>query len=65
MRTVPPGDAAAGCAVGQVAEQAGLVLLSVNIDEKVAPAMEMAQTLKVSYIILSDARKEVSRAYET
>ena len=45
-------------------KQAGLVLLSVNIDEKVEPAIEMAQTLKVSYPVLFDARKEVSRAYD-
>ena len=45
-------------------KQAGLVLLSVNIDENVEPAVEMAQTLKVSYPVLLDARKEVSRAYD-
>ena len=45
-------------------KQAGLVLLSVNIDEQVEPAIEMAQTLKVSYPVLFDARKEVSRAFE-
>ena len=45
-------------------KQAGLVLLSVNIDEKVEPAIEMAQTLKVSYPVLFDARKEVSRAFD-
>ena len=45
-------------------KQAGLVLLSVNIDENVEPAIEMAQTLKVSYPVLLDARKEVSRAYD-
>jgi thiol-disulfide isomerase/thioredoxin len=45
-------------------KQAGLVLLSVNIDENVEPAIEMAQTLKVSYPVLFDARKEVSRAYD-
>ena len=43
---------------------AGLILLSVNIDENAEPAVEMAQTLKVSYPVLFDARKEVSRAYE-
>jgi thiol-disulfide isomerase/thioredoxin len=43
---------------------AGLVLLSVNIDETAEPAIEMAQTLKVSYPVLFDSRKEVSRAYE-
>jgi thiol-disulfide isomerase/thioredoxin len=45
-------------------KQAGLVLLSVNIDENVEPAVEMAQTLKVSYPVLFDSRKEVSRAYD-
>jgi thiol-disulfide isomerase/thioredoxin len=45
-------------------QRAGLVLLSVNIDESTAPAIEMAQTLKVSYPVLFDARKEVSRAYD-
>ena len=28
------------------------------------PAIEMAQTLKVSYPVLFDTRKEVSRAYD-
>ena len=45
-------------------KQAGLVLLSVNIDDKAEPAIEMAQTLKVSYPVLFDARKEVSRAFD-
>jgi thiol-disulfide isomerase/thioredoxin len=45
-------------------KQAGLVLLSVNLDENVEPAIEMAQTLKVSYPVLFDARKEVSRAFD-
>jgi thiol-disulfide isomerase/thioredoxin len=45
-------------------KQAGLVMLSVNIDESVEPAIEMAQTLKVSYPVLFDTRKEVSRAYD-
>jgi thiol-disulfide isomerase/thioredoxin len=44
--------------------QAGLILLSVNLDENVEPAIEMAQTLKVSYPVLFDARKEVGRAYD-
>ena len=43
---------------------AGLIMLSVNIDEHAEPAIEMAQTLKVSYPVLFDARKEVSRAFE-
>lgn len=45
-------------------QRAGLILLSVNIDETAAPAIEMAQTLEVSYPVLFDSRKEVSRAYE-
>src|SRR5688500_11274528 len=45
-------------------QRAGLVMLSVNIDESAAPAIEMAQTLKVSYPVLFDSRKEVSRAYD-
>jgi thiol-disulfide isomerase/thioredoxin len=45
-------------------QRAGLVLLSVNIDETLDPAIEMAQTLKVSYPVLFDTRKEVSRAYD-
>jgi thiol-disulfide isomerase/thioredoxin len=44
--------------------RAGLVLLSINIDEQQAPAMEMARTLKVSYPVLFDAHKDVSRAYD-
>ena len=43
---------------------AGLILLSVNIDDSAEPAIEMAQTLQVSYPVLFDTRKEVSRAYE-
>ena len=45
-------------------QRAGLILLSVNIDEAAEPAIEMAQTLKVSYPVLFDSRKEVSRAYD-
>jgi peroxiredoxin len=45
-------------------QRAGLVLLSVNIDEAAEPAIEMAQTLNVSYPVLFDTRKEVSRAYD-
>jgi thiol-disulfide isomerase/thioredoxin len=45
-------------------QRAGLIMLSVNIDEKLDPAIEMAQTLKVSYPVLFDTRKEVSRAYD-
>jgi peroxiredoxin len=43
---------------------AGLTLLSVNIDETTEPAVEMAQTLEISYPVLFDTRKEVSRAYD-
>jgi thiol-disulfide isomerase/thioredoxin len=46
--------------------RAGFVLLSVNIDDdkERERAVEMARTLKVSYPVLLDARKEVSKAYE-
>jgi peroxiredoxin len=45
-------------------QRAGLVMLSVNIDENAEPAIEMAQTLRISYPVLFDTRKEVSRAYD-
>ena len=44
--------------------RAGLVLLSVNIDDEPGRAVEMARTLKISYPVLFDSRKEVSRAYQ-
>jgi peroxiredoxin len=44
-------------------QRAGLVMLGINIDEGRDAAVEMARTLRVSYPILFDARKEVSRAY--
>jgi thiol-disulfide isomerase/thioredoxin len=44
--------------------RAGLVLLSVNIDEDVERAAEMAATLGVSYPVLLDTRNEVARAYD-
>jgi peroxiredoxin len=43
---------------------AGLVLFSVNIDDTQDRAIEMARTLKVSYPVLFDTRKEVARAYQ-
>lgn len=45
-------------------QRAGLVMMGVNIDEDHTDAIEMAQTLGVSYPILFDMRKEVSRAYQ-
>jgi peroxiredoxin len=51
-------------ALYQKYQRAGLVLLGVNLDEERADAAEMAQTLKVSYPILFDERKDVSRAYQ-
>lgn len=44
--------------------RAGMVLFSVNIDEQRDPAVEMAQTLKVSYPVLFDEHKSVSRSYQ-
>lgn len=43
---------------------AGLVLLSINLDDSADRATEMARTLKVSYPVLIDERKDVSRAYQ-
>lgn len=43
---------------------AGLVLLSVNLDDNLDRATQMARTLKVSYPVLIDERKDVSRAYQ-
>lgn len=43
---------------------AGLVLLSINLDDHVDRATQMAQTLKLSYPVLLDERKDVSRAYQ-
>jgi peroxiredoxin len=46
--------------------RAGLVLFSVNLDEEgnLDAAREMATTLKISYPVLFDARKDVSRAFQ-
>jgi thiol-disulfide isomerase/thioredoxin len=44
--------------------RAGMVLFSINVDEHRDEAVEMARTLKVSYPVLFDERKEVSRAYQ-
>lgn len=44
--------------------RAGLVLLSINIDEDVERAAEMVQTLGVSYPVLLDTRNEVAKAYQ-
>ena len=45
-------------------QRAGLVLLGINIDEERGEAIEMARTLQISYPILFDERKDVSRAYQ-
>lgn len=44
--------------------RAGLVLLSVNLDDGADRAAEMAKALKITYPVLLDTRKEVSRAYQ-
>lgn len=43
---------------------AGLVLLSINLDDHLDRATQMARTLQVSYPVLIDERKDVSRAYQ-
>jgi peroxiredoxin len=42
---------------------AGLVMLSVNLDDEHHSAMHMAQGLKIKFPVLLDRRKEVSRMY--
>lgn len=42
----------------------GLVLLSINLDHEMQPAIEMAQTLEVSYPVLYDAQKSVGKSYQ-
>ncbi len=44
--------------------RAGLVLFSVNIDDESDRAVEMAQTLKVSYPVLFDQRKDVAKSFD-
>ena len=44
--------------------RAGLVLLSINLDDEPERAAEMAKTLKVSYPVLLDQRKEAARAFD-
>ena len=44
--------------------RAGLVLFSINLDEDRERAVEMAQTLKVSYPVLFDERKDASKSYQ-
>jgi peroxiredoxin len=44
--------------------RAGLVLLSVNLDEDESRAEEFARTLKISYPVLIDAKKEVAKAFQ-
>jgi peroxiredoxin len=43
---------------------AGLTLFGVNLDDSAERATEMARTLKISYPVLFDERKEVSRSYD-
>jgi peroxiredoxin len=45
-------------------QRAGLVMFGVNIDEDRDEAAEMVQTLQVTYPILFDERKDVSRSYQ-
>jgi thiol-disulfide isomerase/thioredoxin len=41
----------------------GLVLIGVNLDHSMQPAIEMARTLEVSYPVLYDAQKSVGKSY--
>jgi peroxiredoxin len=44
--------------------RAGMVLLSINLDDEPERAAEMAKTLKVSYPVLLDRRKEAAKAFD-
>lgn len=43
--------------------RAGLVMLSVNVDDEHHSALHMAQGLKIRFPVLLDQRKDVSRTY--
>ena len=45
-------------------QRAGLVLFGINIDDHAKAALEMAQTLGITYPMLFDARKDVARSYQ-
>jgi peroxiredoxin len=44
--------------------RAGLVLLSINMDDDMGRAATMARALKVSFPVLVDTRKDVSKLYK-
>jgi len=44
--------------------RAGLVMLSVSLDDEVQRATQMAKSLNIQYPVLLDERKEVSRLYQ-
>jgi peroxiredoxin len=44
--------------------RAGMVLLSVNLDDDQQRAAEFARTLKISYPVLIDEHKDVARAFQ-
>ncbi len=48
----------------QTYRSAGLVVLGVNVDEDGARAASFAHTLKISYPVLLDTRKQVAPAYD-
>ena len=44
--------------------QAGLVMLSINVDDEAHRALQMAQSLKIRFPVLLDDQKAVSRLYQ-
>jgi len=44
--------------------RAGLVLLSINLDDDQSRAEEFARTLKISYPVLVDSKKEIAKAFQ-
>jgi peroxiredoxin len=45
-------------------QPAGLVLLSINLDDEAEHAQQMAQSLKIRFPVLLDDQKAVSRLYQ-
>lgn len=45
-------------------QRAGLVMLSVNLDDEAHRGIHMARSLKIQFPVLLDERKEVSRLYQ-
>ena len=63
MRAVPAGDAAPEPPLREVPRR-GFVLLGVNVDDDSAKAAEVATKLGVTFPVLLDTEKSVSKLYD-